>query len=76
MPFLPEKLIIELYQQGWSITAIAKKVGTGIPPRGGQPRRERIRVVLRRAGVYRQPNANLQKPATPVRNEPPQHQHQ
>lgn len=53
---LPEKLIVRLYRQGWTLAAIARKVGTGnMPGRLNGPRRQRIRSVLRRAGVYRKP---------------------
>ncbi|MGA8490413.1 MAG: GIY-YIG nuclease family protein [Terriglobales bacterium] len=56
---LPENLIIKLYEQGWPLSAIARKVGTGTQPSNGGPRRSRIRNVLKRAGVYRKPGGAL-----------------
>lgn len=53
---LPEKLIVKLYRQGWTVSAIAQKVGTGERPDGsGHPRINRIRRLLMNAGVYGRP---------------------
>ncbi|MGA8490412.1 MAG: GIY-YIG nuclease family protein [Terriglobales bacterium] len=54
---LPEKLIIKLYQQGWTLSAIGQKVGTGQRPNIKAPRTGRIRRLLIRAGVYRKPKS-------------------
>lgn len=49
---LPEGKIVELYKRGWLLSEIAREVGTGLRPNGRVPRLSRIRLILKRAGVY------------------------
>jgi hypothetical protein len=51
---LPKNVIVRLYRQGWTLTAIARQVGTGTrPDRHGNPRIGRVRDLLKRAGLYK-----------------------
>ena len=50
-----EKLIIRLYEEGWSLSAISEKLGLGHLGSSKEPRVGKVKYVLKRAGVYLTP---------------------
>lgn len=48
---LPEDLIIDLYQRGWTLSEIAREIGTRPTPKGRR-NTGRIKTVLRHAGIF------------------------
>lgn len=57
-----KKLIIDLYRRGWLLSEIAREIGAPKAPNSGRARTDRIKTVLRHAGLFmkgRRPSAKV-----------------
>lgn len=50
-----EKLIIRLYEEGWSLSAISERLGLGHLGSSAEPRVGKVKFVLKKAGAYLTP---------------------